>query len=569
MNLVTSRFNSRKGVLTLFLTFCIISSFTVALADMKGSHHPDGTFDVKKGRVPLLKGLYALEFQVSTKNKKAQEYFNQGLVLTYGFDHSDAEVSFLEAASRDPDLAMAYWGVAFVLGPNINAAMEDINVPKAFEMIQKAMTLADKASEKEQALIGALAKRYAPKPLKNRSPLDQAFADAMGDVYLKYPDDPDIAVIYAEALMDLHPWDYWTEDGQPKPWTSAIKKILERSLKTHPRHPHVHHLYIHLMENSSNPEAAVKSADIILNLVPASGHLVHMAGHAYYAAGLYNDCSRANEKALGVDRMLVSSFDTSGLYQLAYVPHVLHYLLASYMMEGRSSEAIHIARTLAEGIDSKMMRKPGMGTLQHYYLTPYYTLVRFGRWEEILKEPMPAEDLLYPRGMLHYARGMAFVRKGKNDRAEAELKHLSDILNNSAIEPVKIWDINDAKDLLAIAADVLTGEIAAANGKIDSALQTMEKGVKKEMALIYDEPPPWYFPVRQALGTILLENGQIERAEAVFRKDLNKNAENPWSLFGLMQCLRKAEKSVQAEDMEKRFLRAWARADIDLQRPLF
>jgi tetratricopeptide (TPR) repeat protein len=569
MNLVTNKFNCLKGVSTLFLTFSLISSFTVALADMKGSHHPDSSFDVKKGRVPLLKGLYALDFPVSTKSKKAQKYFNQGLVLTYGFDHSDAEVSFLEAANHDPDLAMAYWGVAFVLGPNINAAMEDINVPKAFEMIQKAMTLADKASEKEQALIRALAKRYAPKPLKNRSSLDQAFADAMGDVYLKYQDDPDIAVIYAEALMDLHPWDYWTEDGQPKPWTSTIKKILERSLKTYPRHPHVHHLYIHLMENSSNPEAAVKSADIILNLVPASGHLVHMAGHAYYAAGLYNDCSRANEKALGVDRMLVSSFDTSGLYQLAYVPHVLHYLLASYMMEGRSSEAIHVARTLAEGIDPKMMRKPGLGTLQHYYLTPYYTLVRFGRWEEILKEPMPAEDLLYPKGMLHYARGMAFVRRGKNDRAEAELKHLHDILNNSAIESVKIWDINKAKDLLAIAADVLTGEIAAANGKIDSAIQTMEKGVKKEMALIYDEPPPWYFPVRQALGTMLLENGQIERAEAVFRKDLSKNAENPWSLFGLTQCLRKAEKSVQAEDMEKRFLRAWARADIDLQRPLF
>lgn len=569
MNLIKCNLNWLKGFLILSLTLCLISSFTVAFADMKGSHHSGGALDVKKGSVPLLKGLYALEFPVSTKSQKAQKYFNQGLVLTYGFDHSDAEVSFLEAARLDPHLAMAYWGAAFVLGPNINAAMEDANVPRAFDMIQKALALADKASEKEKALIGALAKRYASKPVKDRASLDQAFADAMGEVYLRYPGDPDVTVIYAEALMDLHPWDYWTEDGQPKPWTSTIRKILEKSLKTHPRHPHVHHLYIHLMENSSNPEAAVKSADIILNLVPASGHLVHMAGHAYYAAGLYNDCSRANEKALGVDRMLVSSFDTSGLYQLAYVPHVLHYLLASYMMEGRSSEAIHVARTLAKGIDPKMMQKPGMGTLQHYYLTPYYTLVRFGRWEEILKEPLPPEDLLYPRGMLNYARGMAFVRKGKNDRAETELKNLRDILNNSALGSVTIWDINKAKDMLAIAADVLTGEIAAANGKIDSAIQTMQKGVVKEMALLYDEPPPWYFPVRQALGTMLLENGQIERAEDVFRKDLQKNAENPWSLFGLTQCLKKAGKSVQAEDMEKRFRRAWARADFDLKRPVF
>jgi tetratricopeptide (TPR) repeat protein len=237
-------------------------------------------------------------------------------------------------------------------------------------------------------------------------------------------------------------------------------------------------------------------------------------------------------------------------------------------MEGRSAEAIYAARTLAGGIDPKMMCKPGLRTLQHYYLTPYYTLVRFGRWEAILKEPEPGEDL-YPRGMVYYARGIALVRKGEMVQAETELGKLRDILDNPALASVTIWDINRAKDLLAIAADALAGEIKAAEGDIDTAIRYLEDGVNKEMALPFDEPPPWYFPVRQTLGTVLSEAGQIERSEAVFREDLHKNAENPWSLFGLAQCLKKAGKPVQAADLEKRFRRAWARADLALQRPVF
>lgn len=569
MNKGKNQLNCQKRILTVFIMLGLVLSYGIALADMKDLQHSDDSIVAKDGSVPLLKGLFAIDFPVSTKNKKARAYFNQGLVLTYGFDHADAEVSFLEATKYDPDLAMAYWGVAFVLGPNINAPMENSNINRAYRMIQKALSLANKVSDKERDLIKALAKRYASKPVKDRSFLDHAFADAMQEVYRKYPGDPDITVIYAEAMMDLHPWDYWTNDDKPQPWTPAIEMVLEKAVKEHPRHPHVHHLYIHLMENSPNSEKAVKSADIILNLVPASGHLVHMAGHAYYAAGLYNDCSRANEKALGVDRMLVSSFDTSGLYQLAYVPHVLHYLLASYMMEGRSEEAIRVAYTLADGIDPKMMRKPGLGTLQHYYLTPYYTLIRFGRWEEILNTPSPAEDLLYPLGMWHYARGIAFLRKGDKTLAETELENLHKIMKQPDLESVTIWDINQAKDLLDIASDVLSGEILAAKGQTDKAIEYLEHGVRKEMALRFDEPPPWYFPVNQALGTLLLYAGKVERAETVFRKDLKKNAENPWSLFGLMLCLKKSEKPTEAADIEKRFRRAWARADIELQRPIF
>jgi tetratricopeptide (TPR) repeat protein len=569
MNIEFSHSKEFKYLIMLAILVCLCLIVTRAFADSKQSLHGSGGVKTTGGRVPLLEGLYTLNFPVSTNNEKAQAYFNQGLVLTYGFDHADAEVSFLEAARHDPNLAMAYWGVAFVLGPNINASMNAENVDRAYAMARKALVLAGNASPKERDLIAALSKRYGPERLKDRTPLDRAFAEAMQSVYETYPNDPDVAVLYAEALMDLHPWDYWSADDMPQPWTPAIQDILERAVREHPNHPHTHHLYIHLMENSPTPEATVKSADIILNLVPASGHLVHMAGHAYYAAGFYNDCSRSNERALEVDRMLLSSFDTQGLYQLGYMPHVRHYLLASYMMEGRSKEAFEVARTLSEGINPQMMRKPGLGSLQHYYLTPYYTLVRFGKWGEILEEPLPAGDLIYPLGMLHYARGMARVRKGETEEARQELKELNAIIEDPALESVMIWEINRGKDLLVIAAEVLAGEIAAAIGEMETALKHLERGVQKEMALLFDEPPPWYFPVRQALGRVLLDAGLAKRAEEVYWKDLQKNAENPWALYGLGLALRRQGKSIEASDVEKRFRKAWARADIELSGSVF
>ena len=524
---------------------------------------------VDGGKVPILKELLYHNFPVTTKNQAAQQYFNQGLVLTYGFDHSDAELSFLEAAKYDPDCAMAYWGVALVLGPNINSPMDDAEVPRAYEMAQKALSLSKKVSPKERALIEALVQRYGPTAVNDRSSLDQAFAKAMQKVYAKFPADPDVAVLYAEALMDEHPWDYWTTDGSPQPWTHEIKKTLESVISKFPNHPHGHHLYIHLMENSSMPEVAVKSADVIGKLAPASGHLVHMAAHAYYAAGFYHECSMANERAMEVDKTLISSFETSGLYQTGYVPHVQHYLLASYMMEGRSSDAVRTARTLSESIDTKKMREPGGGTLQHFYLTPYYTLVRFGFWKEILNETPPPKDLLYPLGMWHYARGIAFIRLGNTGRAEKELNTLREISKDKSLDSVMIWDINKSSDLLAIASEVLEGDLAAAQGKNEEAVAHLKKAVGMEDNLPFDEPPPWYYPVRQSLGAVLLDLGKVKEAELVFRKDLLKNAENPWSLFGLAESLKKQGDTDILLDTQKRFRRAWSRSDLQLKRSVF
>lgn len=520
-------------------------------------------------KVPILKGLLSHNFPVTTKSHDAQEYFNQGLVLAYGFDHADAEVSFLEAARHDPDCAMAYWGVALVLGPNINAPMEESSAVRAYEMVQKALSLSKKVSPKERSLIEALTRRYGAKPVRDRSMFDKAFAEAMRSVFSQYSNDPDIAVLFAEALMDLHPWNYWTPDGLEQPWTPEIRKILERVIADYPSHPHGHHLYIHLMENSPTPEVTVLSADVIGKLAPASGHLVHMAAHAYYAAGFYHDCSLANERALGVDKMLTSSFEISGLYQTGYVPHVLHFLLASYMMEGRSSDAVRAARTLAKSIDSRKMREPGGGTLQHFYISPYYILVRFGFWKEILDETPPPMDLLYPLGMWHYARGMAFTRTGKIGLAKEELNNLQKISKDRSLESVTIWDINKSSDLLTIASKVLEGELAAEEGEAEKAIAHLTQGVAIEDNLPFDEPPPWYFPVRQSLGAVLLDIGRAKEAESVFRKDLLKNAENPWSLFGWAESLKKRGKTDLLPDIQRRFRRAWSRADLQLKRPVF
>ncbi|MFA5514669.1 MAG: hypothetical protein WDA20_00130 [Desulfuromonadales bacterium] len=550
---------------TLLCLIALLATATVTPA-MEGKH---GHSSLTGAKAPLLDGLIDLGFALTTDSQAARDYFNQGLVLTYGFDHADAEVSYLEAARHDPEAAMAWWGAALVLGPNINAPMNAADAPRAYERAQKALALAAKASEKERALAEALATRYAPEAPADRSALDEAFAAAMRQVYQRYPDDPNIAVLFAEALMDLHPWNYWTEDDRAQPWTPEIEAVLEKVIAEHPRHPHGHHLYIHLLENSPKPEATVKSADIIRHLVPAAGHLVHMAGHAYYAAGLYHDCSVVNEDAIGVDRKLKAAFATEGLYQLAYMPHNLHFLLASYMMEGRSRDAVAAARNLSAGVDAQQMRHPALVSLQHFYLTPYYALLRFGHWDEILAEPAPPADLPYPQAMWHYARGMALTRQGNPEGAEAELTQLQALAAEPALAEMKVWDLNKVTDLLAVASEVLSGEIAAARGGKEAALGHFERAVARQDKLLFDEPPTWYFPVRQALGALLLDLGRWQEAETVFRQDLRKNAENPWSLFGLAEALKAQGQDELGADAERRFRRAWARADVELRRPVF
>jgi tetratricopeptide (TPR) repeat protein len=513
---------------------------------------------------PLFDNLGSHRRRVSTKSPLAQRYFDQGLTLVYGFNHAEAIRSFREAARLDPDCAMAYWGVALALGPNINAPMTKEAVVEAYAALEKAIELGRKTTERERAFIQALAKRYSKEPVEDRKPLDHAYAGAMRELARRFPDDLDAATLFAESLMDTMPWAYWTKDGQPKPETSEILAALESVIARDPKHPGANHYYIHAVEASPDPDRGVASADRLRDLVPGAGHLVHMPGHIYIRVGRYHDASLANERAIEADRDYITQCHAQGMYPVAYVPHNHHFLWAAATMEGRSAKAIEAARHIAANVDQKLIREPGYGTLQHYAVTPLYALVRFGRWDEILKEPAPAKDLLYATGVWHYARGMALARKNKLEEAARELDRVTAIAADPSLESVTIWDINTTAALMRIAREVLVGELAAERGDGEEAIRHLEAAVKLEVELNYDEPPPWHFPVRQALGAVLLNAGRAVEAEKVYREDLKRYPENGWSLYGLLKSLQAQGNTAAATDAQKRLSKAWAHADVTL-----
>jgi tetratricopeptide (TPR) repeat protein len=528
-------------------------------------------FGQKAERIaPLLEGLGDNHYSISTDSREAQRYFDQGLILAYGFNHAEAERSFREAARLDPDCAMCYWGIALVLGPNINAAMGAESAPKAYEAIQKALELAPQATKKERDFIEALAKRYAATPVEDRKTLDVAYADAMREVKRRFPEDLDGATLFVEALMDLHPWDYWTEEGKPQPWTPEILSNLESVLERAPNHPLAIHLYIHAVEASDKPQRGEPYADRLRNLVPGAGHLVHMPSHIYIRIGRYHDASVANERAIQSDQSYITQCHAQGIYPLAYMPHNDHFLWYSAMMEGRSAVSIRAARDTASKSDPQMMRDPLWAPLmQHFYLIPLYGLTRFGKWDEILKESNPAADLPYPTGVWHYARGMAFVGKGRLEEAAQELERLRVSATDPSLKAMRIWGINTPASLLQIASEVLAGELAAKQGDYERAIVHLETAVDMEDRLIYIEPPNWHYPVQHSLGAVLLEAGRPAAAEKVYREDLRKNPENGWSLFGLAQSLRSRGQTDEAVQVEQRFEKAWAWADVKLKSSRF
>ena len=515
-------------------------------------------------QVPLFDEMGDLHHPISTDSALAQRYFDQGLTLAYGFNHAEAARSFREAARLDPNCALCYWGVAYVLGPNINAGMADDAVPEAYSAIQKAIELADHSSDREKAYIQALATRYVADPVADRSALDKVYADAMGKVAQQYPDDLDASTLYAEALMDTTPWNYWTAEGDPRPATRKLLNTLESVLRRNPNHAGANHLYIHATEASLHPEWAEAAADRLRTLVPGSSHLVHMPAHTYIRVGRYHDSAIANQKAIAADKDYLTQCHAQGIYPLAYMPHNDHFLWASATMEGRRELAISAARTMSAKIDQEMMRADGMGFLQDFWITPLYALTRFGQWDEILAEPQPAADLIYPNGVWRYARGMALTAKGEFDQAARELSKLTEIAANPALEKITIFDLNSTDNLMKIAFDVLAGELAAKQGNYNRAIAHLEKADEREDKLNYAEPEAWHHPVRQSLGAVLLEAGRAAEAEAVYREDLVEHPRNGWSLFGLAQSLEAQGKSNAAQIVQKRFEEAWRYADVTL-----
>lgn len=523
---------------------------------------------VQAVRAPLFEGLGDHHMAITTSSEKAQRFFDQGMILGFGFNHAEAARSFREAIALDPGCAMCHWGLALVLGPNINMPMDPGDVPEAWRASREAVRLAPNATPREQDYIAALAHRYEAEPGADRSGLDAAWADAMRELMQRYPDDLDAAALFAEAVMDKNPWNYWEADGSPRPFTPELLAALESVLERDPDHPLALHLYIHATEASPNPQRAEDAADRLRFLVPAAGHLVHMPGHTYIRIGRYADAVAANRRAEAADEAYITTCRAQGIYPLGYYPHNSHFRWVAAAFAGMSEEAIAAAKKVRAQVSrpevAHLHSSQDWGHLQHYDASPLFAWARFGRWDEILAEPEPAPDLLYSRAIRHYARGLALLRTGSADAAPAELAAIDSILEDPTLGEWKIAGFNSYEKVLTLARNVLAGEIAAASGRIDEAVASLQRALEYEDALIYQEPPDWYVPVREILGAVLLEASRPAEAEKAYREDLARLPDNGWSLLGLAQALEAQGRNAEAEAVRDRFDEIWAAADFQL-----
>jgi tetratricopeptide (TPR) repeat protein len=512
----------------------------------------------------LMEGFELHSRPITTSSKEAQRFFDQGLTLAYGFNHGEAEASFRHATELDPQCAMCFWGIAYSLGPNINAPWDPTHQPEIRKAMDRALALAPKASDREQALIEALAKRYGDDPAADRAPFDKAYASAMRRVSLRFPADNDAATLFAESVMDTMPWDYWTPEGEPKPGTQEFIDTLTRVLKRDPEHVGAAHFVIHAVEKTK-PELAVPAADELAALPDgAPGHLIHMASHIYLRVGRYDDAVRSNQRAIAADEAYASEHGAPPFYAAVYMTHNRHMLWAAAALDGRSALAMETARGLA-AITKDGMRDQAMGApMQHLWLTPLYALVRFGKWNEILAMPQPDADLAYPVAAWHYAQGMALLRTGKPAEAQAHADALRKTVESGALDKV-MWNSNSTATLMGIASSVLDGELLAAKGDAQAAVERIGKGVEIEDSLVYDEPPPWHVPARQNLGAVLLAAGKPVEAQKVYEADLDVYPWNGWSLEGLALSLEAQGKAKEAQKTRDRLAKAWSEADITLQ----
>ena len=509
---------------------------------------------------PELSGLGTLHVPVSTATPRAQRFFDQGMRLLYAFNHAEAIRAFREAARIDASLAMAYWGQALALGPNLNAPMTRDNGRAAYAAIQAARAAAPRTTPRERALIEALASRYAPEGAGDRPALDRAYAAAMQKVAAQFPHDADIQTLYADAAMNTMPWDYWEKDGTAKPETARILDILERTIARYPDHAGALHYHIHLVEASNDPDRAERSADRLGPLMPAAGHMVHMPAHIYIRVGRYADAAAANERAIAADEDYLAQCQAQGLYPVSYYPHNLHFLWAAATFEGRGAVAVDAARKVAEKVPHH--HAGALAWTADFPVTPMLAYARFGRWQDMLTEPKPPVNEPYAVGIWHYGRGLGFVARGQLERAGAELAAVKATMKHDAFATT-------LKDLplltnLQIASRMLEGELKLREGDAGAAIAALREAVTIEDGLPYAEPPIWHHPPRQVLGALLLEVKRPADAEAVYREDLKRFRENGWSLFGLSESLRVQHRGHEAADVRRRFERAWARAEIVL-----
>lgn len=561
--------------MNIYRYLCCFIAVTLLLACVSSDSALNGskqTMDksdiVKRAGAPLFDGMGDHSHPITTNVPAAQWYFDQGLVLAFGFNHAEAIRSFVAAQKLDGDCAMCFWGEALATGPNINvtsngkAVMSAQERVAAYGALQKALLLKSKASTKEQAYIDALAARYNGDPDTQRQPLDIAYADAMRELAHNYPQDDDAAALFAEALMNTMPWDYWLDAQQPKPATVEVINALEGVMQRQPQHPLALHLYIHAVEASNAPQRAEVAADTLANLVPGSGHLVHMPAHIYWRVGRYHDAADANVRAAAVDEEYIAQCNAQGFYPALYYPHNIHFLWAASSMMGNSKVAIEAARKVAANVRLEMIEQ--FPTVEFFKTIPILALTQFGHWDEIVAEPMPATKLAYSNAIQHYARGVAYVRKGNISAAQTELESLQPLLDTEIIHTLDGSDY-PASVLLAIADNLLRGELALAQGNHVAGVNYFSDAVEAQDSLPYMEPPFWYYPTRQSLGIALMQSGDHAGAERVYRKDLQAYPKNGWSMFGLMQSLEAQGKTGEAALVRDKFSQIWSMADVQLE----
>lgn len=499
---------------------------------------------------------------IHTKSKAAQDYFDQGITLIYGFNHEEAERGFQRAAELDPSSAMPLWGIALAVGPNYNADVDAARETLANDTLRKARTLAEHAPEDERDYVAALSARFSGEAKPDYKKLSRDYVAKMKALSEKYPDDLDAATLYAESLMDLNPWKLWTLDGKPAENTEEIVRILESVLRRDPNHVGANHFYIHAVEASPHPERALPSANRLQTAVPQAGHLVHMPSHIYARTGFYEDAVKSNQEAARVDRVYAQKAEQEGsIYDLMYHSHNEHFLASAASMEGRYAEARAAANALAHRL---MPHASQMPMLDAFVLVPIWVDARFAKWDEILARPEPAKTLPGTHVMWRYSRVLAFAAKGDREKASAERQQFA-AESTAFPEEASLGEFNAGKVLLGLAAYVLDARLAMASGNKDSAVANWRKAVEIEDTLNYDEPPDWYYPVRESLGGALLSAGKSAEAEQVFREDLKRNPRNPRSLFGLMHSLRMQERVADAALVQAQFESAWKNADVPLQ----
>jgi tetratricopeptide (TPR) repeat protein len=512
----------------------------------------------------LMPGMGQHHHSISTKSSEAQHFFDQGITLVFAFNHEEAARSFRVATELDPQSAMPYWGVALALGPCINLDVDPPHEKAAYEAVQKALSLSPGATEMERAYIQALAKRYSADPGVNLRKLDVDYAQAMRELSRRYPDDLDAATLYAESLMDLHPWKLWGLDGRPTEGTEEIVAMLESVLRRDPYHLGANHYYIHAVEASPHPEWALASARRLETLAPAAGHLIHMPAHTYFRTGDYQASARSNAIAAETDRVYLRDSRTTGsMYDILYYAHNLQFLAAAYCMEGRFANAKQAADELAAHIGPMVLGNRSMA--EPYVPTPIFVLLRFHRWDEILKLSPPDSSLAMTTAFWHFARGSAAAAKGQIGIAEIERRTLEAARRETPADMEFSMYSNKAQAFLDLAANILNARIASAHADRERAIEYWKNAVQIQDRLYYGEPPEWFYPVRESLGAALMLNGQAAQAEAVFRADLDQYPRNPRSLFGLSRSLEAQNKIFDAKWVRREFEAAWNSADVALE----